>query len=60
MHIVLIEPEIPANTGNIARLCANTGIEKLSVILISVIPFSATLVTANPLLGTPYTPTPAS
>ena len=32
--------------------CANTGIEKLSVILISVIPFSATLVTANPLLGT--------
>ena len=27
MHIVLIEPEIPANTGNIARLCANTGIE---------------------------------
>lgn len=40
--------------------CANTGIEKLSVILISVIPFSATLVTANPLLGTPYTPTPAS
>lgn len=27
MHIVLIEPEIPANTGNIARLCAATGIE---------------------------------
>ncbi len=27
MHIVLIEPEIPANTGNIARLCANSGIE---------------------------------
>ena len=27
MHIVLIEPEIPANTGNISRLCANTGIE---------------------------------
>ncbi len=27
MHIVLIEPEIPANTGNIARLCATTGIE---------------------------------
>lgn len=22
MHIVLVEPEIPANTGNIARLCA--------------------------------------
>lgn len=27
MHIVLIEPEIPGNTGNIARLCAVTGIE---------------------------------
>lgn len=25
MHIVLIEPEIPPNTGNIARLCAVTG-----------------------------------
>ena len=25
MHIVLIEPEIPPNTGNIARLCAATG-----------------------------------
>lgn len=24
-HIVLYEPEIPANTGNIIRLCANTG-----------------------------------
>lgn len=24
MHIVLYEPEIPANTGNIARLCAVT------------------------------------
>jgi tRNA (cytidine/uridine-2'-O-)-methyltransferase len=24
MHIVLVEPEIPANTGNIARLCAAT------------------------------------
>ncbi len=24
-HIVLVEPEIPANTGNIARLCAATG-----------------------------------
>jgi len=24
-HIVLIEPEIPPNTGNIARLCAGTG-----------------------------------
>ena len=27
MHIVLIEPEIPGNNGNIARLCAATGIE---------------------------------
>lgn len=25
MHIVLIEPEIPQNTGSIARLCAGTG-----------------------------------
>ena len=24
-HIVLIEPEIPPNTGNIARLCGATG-----------------------------------
>jgi tRNA (cytidine/uridine-2'-O-)-methyltransferase len=24
-HIVLYEPEIPPNTGNIIRLCANTG-----------------------------------
>lgn len=24
-HIVLFEPEIPANTGNIIRLCANVG-----------------------------------
>lgn len=27
MHIVLYEPEIPPNTGNIARLCAGTQIE---------------------------------
>lgn len=26
MHIVLVEPEIPGNTGNISRLCAATGI----------------------------------
>lgn len=26
MHIVLYQPEIPGNTGNIARLCAATGI----------------------------------
>lgn len=25
MHIVLVEPEIPTNTGNIARTCAVTG-----------------------------------
>lgn len=24
-HIILFEPEIPPNTGNIMRLCANTG-----------------------------------
>ncbi len=27
MHIVLYEPEIPPNTGNVARLCAGTGIK---------------------------------
>ena len=27
LHIVLVEPEIPGNTGNIARLCAATGID---------------------------------
>ena len=26
-HIVLYQPEIPPNTGNIIRLCANTGVE---------------------------------
>lgn len=25
LHLVLFEPEIPPNTGNIIRLCANTG-----------------------------------
>lgn len=25
MHVVLVEPEIAPNTGNIIRLCANTG-----------------------------------
>jgi len=24
MHVVLVEPEIPSNTGNVARLCAAT------------------------------------
>ncbi len=27
MHIVLVNPEIPQNTGNIARTCASTGTE---------------------------------
>lgn len=26
-HVILFEPEIPPNTGNIIRLCANTGSE---------------------------------
>ncbi|MEO0425709.1 MAG: tRNA (cytidine(34)-2'-O)-methyltransferase [Pseudomonadota bacterium] len=26
LHVVLYEPEIPPNTGNIMRLCANTGV----------------------------------
>jgi len=26
-HIILFEPEIPPNTGNIIRLCANTGMQ---------------------------------
>lgn len=26
-HIVLYQPEIPPNTGNIIRLCANTGVQ---------------------------------
>ncbi|MDE2482224.1 MAG: tRNA (cytidine(34)-2'-O)-methyltransferase [bacterium] len=25
LHLVLVEPEIPPNTGNVARLCAATG-----------------------------------
>lgn len=27
LHIVLFEPEIPPNTGNIIRLCANSGMQ---------------------------------
>jgi tRNA (cytidine/uridine-2'-O-)-methyltransferase len=27
LHIALYEPEIPPNTGNIIRLCANTGMQ---------------------------------
>lgn len=26
-HVILLNPEIPANTGNIIRLCANAGVE---------------------------------
>jgi tRNA (cytidine/uridine-2'-O-)-methyltransferase len=26
VHLVLVHPKIPANTGNIARLCAGTGV----------------------------------
>lgn len=26
LHVVLYQPEIPGNTGNIIRLCANTGV----------------------------------
>ena len=25
LHVILYQPEIPPNTGNIIRLCANTG-----------------------------------
>ncbi|HVA33656.1 MAG TPA: TrmH family RNA methyltransferase, partial [Candidatus Baltobacteraceae bacterium] len=25
LHVALVEPEIPPNTGNVARLCAATG-----------------------------------
>jgi tRNA (cytidine/uridine-2'-O-)-methyltransferase len=25
LHVVLVEPEIPGNTGNVARMCAATG-----------------------------------
>ncbi len=25
LHVILVQPEIPANTGNVIRLCANTG-----------------------------------
>ena len=27
LHVVLVEPRIPPNTGNVIRLCANTGAE---------------------------------
>src|SRR5574344_2087884 len=26
-HVILFQPEIPPNTGNIIRMCANTGAE---------------------------------
>lgn len=25
-HVILVQPEIPPNTGNVIRLCANTGV----------------------------------
>ncbi len=25
LHVILFEPRIPPNTGNVIRLCANTG-----------------------------------
>ena len=25
-HLILYQPEIPPNTGNVIRLCANTGV----------------------------------
>uniref|UniRef100_UPI00265CCFCC tRNA (cytidine(34)-2'-O)-methyltransferase n=1 Tax=Xanthomonas fragariae TaxID=48664 RepID=UPI00265CCFCC len=25
LHVILFQPEIPPNTGNVIRLCANTG-----------------------------------
>jgi len=31
IHVVLFEPEIPPNTGNVMRLCANSGV-RLSLI----------------------------
>jgi tRNA (cytidine/uridine-2'-O-)-methyltransferase len=37
MHVVLVEPEIPPNTGNVARLCAAT---KSSLHLIEPLGFS--------------------
>ncbi|GAA4816293.1 hypothetical protein GCM10011365_00820 [Marinicella pacifica] len=27
LHLAFYEPEIPPNTGNIIRLCANTGVQ---------------------------------
>lgn len=27
-HVLLFEPEIPGNTGNVIRLCANTGADR--------------------------------
>ena len=32
MNVVLLEPEIPPNTGNIARLCAATGADVQQVV----------------------------
>lgn len=32
LNIVLVNPEIPQNTGNIARTCAATGADRKSVV----------------------------
>ena len=42
MHIVLVEPEIPGNTGNIARLCAA---EHLTLHLVEPLGFQIDLIT---------------
>ena len=31
LNIVLVEPEIPQNTGNIARTCAATGLSLIHI-----------------------------
>ena len=31
LHVALIEPRIPPNTGNIARLCAAAGADSITV-----------------------------
>ena len=33
VHVVLVYPEIPPNTGNIMRLCANTGASNNNILI---------------------------
>ena len=40
LHVALWEPEIPPNTGNVARLCAATGARLLDNHLINNVIFS--------------------